>query len=164
MPVARHHNQAFQDPFLAELCAMAESMILAADKHARSLGMTLTDSNIRSAVIKAQAITAGESPKFPEGRPRDAIVRMLAQSLSEMRDDLASVPVEARPEHEKAGDDVRDISAADWHTALGGIEQSIEIRKSPVPGSRDYLEYLELFLKDFPSRVRFPRDDGASQP
>lgn len=124
-------SSAFQDPCLAQLCGLAESMILAADTHAKSIGVTLTDSTVRSAVNKARALTAGKSPKSPEGRPCDAIVWRLAEALHGMRDELASEPSDSDAENEPETEEAEPVSASDWCALL--VESSSPLRSARVP-------------------------------
>ena len=156
MANARTDMEAFRDPFLSHLCFHQEQMIQAADDHAAARGVTITDSNVRSAVIKARALTAGESPKFPEGRPRDTIVRKLSHALHAMRDELGVTDDPDTPADDSA---VEAISPRDWIAALDAVEASIALRKSPVPGARDYLDYARNFLQGTARTVNFPDGD-----
>jgi len=66
-----------KDPFYARLLFKIEQMICVADAEAKSQGLELTDSQVRSALVKAQKKVAGGEPDIPNATERDRVLAML---------------------------------------------------------------------------------------
>ena len=77
-----------KDSFYAGLLIQIERMIYLTDKEAWENGVELTDSQIRSALIKAKKLAQGDAPTVPEATPRDQVLAKLILSLQEAPGDL----------------------------------------------------------------------------
>ena len=132
-----------QDPFYAGLLLQIESRICQTDTDATEAGMPLTDSQVRSAVVKARKMAEGGQPAIAGETPRDLILRDLAQMLSRVPDFLQ----EARTNAE--GQTVRKpIDIKDWIKALETVLDSMKTRKVDQPGSRAYLDFAREFVAE----------------
>jgi len=130
-----------KDPFYAQVIFTIERMIYAADEAARIEGFQLTDSQIRSVLIKAEKLARGESPKLIATSPRDALLAELAQTVSH--------PPEGMMEETDKPDgttEMQPLEISEWVKAIEAAQGSIEIRRSQTTGSRDYLDYLKEFI------------------
>ena len=70
-----------KDPFYAGLLFQIEQMICQADDEAKSKGQILTDSQIRSALIKTRKRVGGGGPDIPETNERERIIAKLINNL-----------------------------------------------------------------------------------
>ena len=77
-----------KDPFYAGLLFKIEQIICQVDDEAKRQGLELTDSQIRSALVKARKKVAGEDPDIPEATERDKILAMLIDGLFQAPDDI----------------------------------------------------------------------------
>ena len=131
-----------KDPFYSGLLFKIEQMICVADDEAKSQGLELTDSQVRSAIVKARKKMEGENPNIPEATERDRILAMLIDGLFQAPDDiLEKIPgadgtVEEEP-----------LRISEWIKALETVEDSVKTRKSNIPGSRDYLNFVHRFIQ-----------------
>jgi len=131
-----------KDPFYAGLLFKIEQMICQVDDEAKSQGLELTDSQIRSALVKARKKVEGEDPDIPEATERDRILAVLIDGLFQAPDDImeqipgADGTVEEEP-----------LRLSEWIKALETVEDSVKTRKSNIPGSRDYLNFVHRFIQ-----------------
>ena len=121
-----------KDPYYAGLLLHIENIICITDDSAKGAGVVLTDSQVRSALIKVRKLIGGGEPDISETTDRDRILHRLIMSLYH----APSVLMEKRK--------LSDI--VDWAKAMETVEDSIRTRKSDVPGSRDYLDYVHHFM------------------
>lgn len=134
---------AMRDPFLSQLIYIVENVILSADKNATELGLKLNDSNVRSSLIKVRKKL--HLPVVPPSRnpaTKDEVLRELENAIIVQRSLMGSVDGE---ESDKSKS--KEIPLSDWRAALEAVIESIEIRRSPEPGSRYYLDFLHSFLQ-----------------
>jgi len=101
----------------------------------------LTDSQVRSAIIKAQKKVQGGEPDIPETNERERILAALIDSVYQAPDDLME-----RVISDDGTEEEQPLEISDWVNALETVEDSIKTRKSGVPGSRDYLNFLHGFI------------------
>jgi hypothetical protein len=130
-----------KDPFYAGLMYALESRICALDDRAREAGVILSDSQIQSMLIKLEKSLRGKSPGIPQGCPRD---QMLAVWIEANR----TPPEELRMERiQESGETVLEpISIGDWLLAVMALIESVKKRRSPIPGSRAYLDFVHDFI------------------
>ena len=131
-----------KDPFYAALLFQIERMICLADEEAKELGIELTDSQVRSALIKARKLVQGANPEVSDENERDQVLARLIRSIYHAPDDLM--------EETKASDgstETQPLQVPHWLNALETVADSIKTRKSDVPGSRCYLSYIHSFLE-----------------
>lgn len=118
-----------------ELLYSLEGHIAAEDKRAReNLGLTLTDSNVKSALRKAMVLSKGRSPKQPRPeklKPKERWIAGLARDFHGIGKTAAA-----------AG-----VSAGEFQRVLRKIENSIKVRTDPYGGSRSYLDFLKRFIE-----------------
>jgi hypothetical protein len=130
-----------KDPFYAGLVFQIEQMICLADEEAKEASLTLNDSQIQSALIKAQKLVKGGVPKVPEATDRERVLSKLIMSLYHAPDALmkeTTAPDGTREE--------RPLSISEWVKALETTVDSIKTRKDGAPGSREYLEFVHEFI------------------
>ena len=131
-----------KDPFYSGLLFKIEQMICVADDEAKSQGLELTDSQVRSAIVKARKKMEGENPNIPEATERDRILAVLIDGLFQAPDDiLEKIPW---------GDGIVDeepLRLSVWIKALETVEDSVKTHKSNIPGSRDYLNFIHRFIQ-----------------
>ena len=138
------HNpiDRMKDPFYAGLLFKIEQMICLADDEAKSQGLELTDSQVRSALIKAKKKVEGGEPDIPDATERDRILALLIDGLFQAPDDiLEQTPgADGRVQEEP-------LRISEWVKALETVEDSVKTRKSNIPGSRDYLNFVHRFIQ-----------------
>ena len=132
-----------KDPFYAGILFAIESKIHEGDRLAASRSIRLTDSNIRSLLIKAARAAQGRRPQ-PVSESAGDKDKFLAEFLDQLLAVRNSVSVE-----ESSSDGTRerqDLRASDWIASLGAVKESCSLRTGSETGSRDYLDFLAGFL------------------
>ena len=134
-----------RDPRYAGILLEIERKLHEADRLAVARGLTLTDSNIRSLLIRAINDAKGKATKSTETAASDKD-RFLADALQQ----LAAVRTAIVEEREHPDGSFKDhpMPAADWIASLEAIKDSCAVRTGREPGSRGYLEFLRGFMKD----------------
>ena len=137
------HNpiDRMKDPFYAGLLFQIEQMICQADDEAKRKGMELTDSQVRSAIIKAQKKAQGEDPNIPVTNEREQILAALIDSICQ-----APYQIMEQTLADDGTEEHQPLAISYWVNALETVQDSIKTRKRNVPGSRDYLNYLPGFI------------------
>lgn len=138
----RHHD-LMQDPFYASILFAIESKIYEGDRLAVSRGITLTDSNIRSLLIKTIHAARGKLPQ-PVPASAGAKDQFLAEFLYQMIAAKDSV-MERRESSDGTLEEI-PLPCTDWIKALETAKESCAIRTGDEPGSRDYLDFLADFI------------------
>ncbi|MEI6514360.1 MAG: hypothetical protein WCO77_00150 [bacterium] len=128
-----------KDPFYAGLMFQIESIICQVDNDAKINGLQLTDSQVRSSLIKAQKKLLGETPVIPQTNEREKILAGLITSLC--------LAPEALREEAGNNGEKKPLDILDWAKALEAVEDSVKTRKSDIPGSRDYLNFAQGFIR-----------------
>jgi hypothetical protein len=138
-------KDTMRDPRYSSILFAIESKLHEADCLALARGLSLTDSNIRSLLVRAMNDAKGKAAKAAEKAASDK-EQFLAEALEQVKA-IYSVIVE---EQQLADGTVqeRPLPVADWLLALDAIKDSCAIRTTQEPGSRGYLEYLKSFMKD----------------
>ena len=138
------HNPTdrLKDPFYAGLLFQIEQIICQADDAAKSQGLELTDSQVRSALIKAKKKVEGGDPDILEATERDRILAMLIDSLYQAPDDLIE-----QTTGEDGATHAQPLRISAWVKALEAVEDSVKTRKSSSPGSRNYLNFVQGFIR-----------------
>lgn len=130
------------DPFYAGMLFQLEQIICQADNDAKTKGLQLTDSQVRSALIKTQKTWQGGEPAIPETNEREKILAELINRLLHAPNEL----MEKRTTDDgRVEENPLDIS--DWLNALETVEDSLQTRRSTIPGSRNYLDYVHRFIE-----------------
>jgi hypothetical protein len=127
-----------RDPFYAPILFQIERRILAAHRNAKSHGIDLTDSQVRSILNKVRKSSAGSTPQMATTSPRDRILAELYQQLLHAKSCIAVASGEGSPQ---------EMPTGDWLLSLRTVEDSIRLRTTG-PGSRAYLTFLEGFLPE----------------
>lgn len=140
-----------RDAQFAPVLLAIERKIHALDRAAAGANIALTDSPVRSALIKAMKRKRGESPAIPSESARDRLLAGLIADLETMHAHGIRAYVPGAP-----GEAVKPLPGrlptAKWCDALATIENSIRIRTGG-PGSRGYLDYLVEFLLEVERRT-----------
>ncbi|MCK9589108.1 MAG: hypothetical protein WC076_08895 [Terrimicrobiaceae bacterium] len=132
-----------KDPFYAGILFAIESKIHEGDRLAASRGITLTDSNIRSLLIKTVHAARG---KLPQSVPASAGAKdqFLAEFLHQLI--AAKDSVMERQELPDGTLEESPLPCTDWIKALEAAKESCAIRTGDEPGSRGYLDFLADFI------------------
>ncbi len=122
-----------------------ESVFAATDIHAAREGMVLSDSAIRSLLVKAINEAGGKGAKAPAGKlsAKESLLAEALASLIGVRPLLKNVV-------EKDGKLVETdepISREIWVGLLETLKLSVETRGDGLPGGRGYLEFLKEFVE-----------------
>ncbi len=132
-----------KDAFFAGLMFQIEQMICMADTLARTSGCELTDSQVRSTIIKARKLVQGGQPNLPETTERDRILWGLAMGIYHAPDDLMEQSNDADGRLIES-----PLEISDWLKAIETVQHSIDTHRSDIPGSRNYLSFLQEFLAE----------------
>jgi len=130
-----------KDPYYAGLLFQIEQMICEADDEAKCMGLQLTDSQVRSAMLKAQRKVRGEEPVISETNEREKILSALIDSIYQAPDYIMK-----RTMTDDGAEEEEPLPISDWRKALETVAGSIQTRRSNVPGSRCYLDFLHGFI------------------
>jgi len=142
------HHDLMNDPFYAQLIHVIESTIVKIDKAASQSGFKCTDSLVKSALNKARRL---ESPDPANGRPdpanREEFIQEMANAIAVCRQELF---IEGSCCEEECSSDTHQhgVSHGDWVRAISAVEASLKIRRSPEPGGRDYLDFIQKFVTE----------------
>lgn len=137
-----------RDPFYAGLLCQIEHIICQADGDAKSKGIRLTDSQIKSALNKTRKKLEGGAPEIPTGSEKDGIIAQLIDSLSLAHHDLME-----RQRDPNGTETDKPLDVTDWVRAIETVEDSVKTRKSHIPGSRDYLDFVRGFIEQAKGRT-----------
>jgi hypothetical protein len=136
-------GDVMKDSFYAPILLEIENKIHEGDRLAAARGIYLTDSNIRSLLLKASHAAKGKKPK-PVPESASAKDKFLAEFLDQLIDLQNSIFVAESPVEGTV--DEQPLPVADWIRALACIKDSCGIRTGDEPGSRGYLDFLPGFL------------------
>ena len=137
-------HDLMRNPAYSPILYAIEKRLAELDTEAAAQGMTLTDSNARSILVRAANMSRGKPPAGKGGPGANPKEQFLARAVSEIikakdtiaeKHDLPDGTVERRP-----------LRANIWLDTLECLKESCEIRTGPTPGSRDYLDYIQSFL------------------
>ena len=140
--MSRNATDRMRDPFYAGLLFQIEKLIGQADVDAKSKGLSLTDSQIRSALIKTRKKLKGEQPAIPHSNEREQILLELIRCLI-----LAPTCIMEQVTTVDGGTEEKPLNLSDWSKAIETIEDSVKTRTGHLPGSRDYLDFVHGFLQ-----------------
>ncbi len=133
-----------RDPRYSPILLQIERTLYDADKLAASRAITLTDSSVRSLLVRAINEAKGRAAK---SAPSDASAKdhLLAETVGQLAGVRAAIVAESdRPD---GSVERHPLPAADWIVALEAIKDSCAVRTGGESGSRGYLEFLREFLK-----------------
>lgn len=138
--MSRHDTM--RDPRYAPILLQIERCLHDTDKLAAARGLTLTDSNVRSLLVRAINEAKGKTSKAAAS-DKD---RLLAEALHQ----LAAVRAAIVEERDRPDGTVErcPLPAGDWIAALEAIKESCALRTGHEPGSRGYLGYVGTFLEN----------------
>lgn len=146
-----------KDPFYANLLFRIETHVHAADCAAKATGMSLNDSQVRSAILRAAKVVAGQNPKLPDSNARDQLLASLVQVIADER-----IQTQMDPALASCGG--KEITPREWINALETVMDSIKTRTGSFSGSRDYLDFLKEFVEEFGVEVAFMNETEGSKP
>ncbi len=133
------------DPRFAGILYEIERTLHEADRLAVARSLPLTDSNIRSLLIRAINEAKGKSAKSG-ANAASGKDRFLAETLQQLAGVRAAI-VEELPQPDGSVQR-QPLPAADWIESLEAIKDSCAVRTGGEPGSRGYLEFLREFMAD----------------
>lgn len=139
--MSRHDTM--RDPRFAGILHAIESQLHATDRLVAARGLALTDSNVRSLLIRASNEARGKPVKADtSSSEKDRLLADAQRELTAVRAgiveerNLPDGSVERGP-----------LATADWIAALEAIKESCALRTGREPGSRAYLDFVGEFLK-----------------
>ena len=131
-----------KDPFYAKLLFEIEGKIHRKDALAKSQGITLTDSQVRSVIKKMFRVAQGKSNAPTKNiDAKEQILEELYQEILMFSSNLLERQIHTDGSHQ----DTR-LSTQDWLKALEVLNESIKIRTTTEFASRSYLEFLAGFI------------------
>ena len=126
------------DPFYNTVIFKIESHILERDQEAQTNeSLTLTDSDIKSALRKTMALMAGKQPLSKPKKAKDRWKGALAIELTGIYESL----------HKEKG-----LTRTEFKMILLTIEDSLKTRHVHHGHSRGYLDFLQEFIGDIKAR------------
>ena len=121
-----------KDPYYAEIMLEIETKIHEADSRSEeNYGVSLTDSNAKSAIRKAMGFMKRRPPQLKSDKPRDECLGGLAIELAGIGERLGQK---------------QDVEPGDYLRALLAVEDSLKTRNDHHGGPRGYLDFLGSFL------------------
>jgi hypothetical protein len=146
-----------KDPFYANLLFRIETHVHAADCAAKATGMSLNDSQVRSAILRAAKVVAGQNPKLPDSNARDQLLASLVQVIADER-----IQTQMDPALASCGG--KEITPREWINALETVMDSIKTRTGSFSGSRDYLDFLKGFMEESGVEIAVMKETEGSKP
>ena len=146
-----------KDPFYAYLLFRIETHVHAADCAAKATGMSLNDSQVRSAILRAAKVVAGQNPKLPDSNARDQLLASLVQVIADER-------IKTQLDPSLASRVGKEITPHEWINALETVMDSIKTRTGFFSGSRDYLDFLKEFVEESGIKIAVMNETEASKP
>jgi len=126
------------DPFYSPILYMIERAIAVRDREAQGRSVIIKDSQVRSILNKVRKKAEGGSPKIPSESERDNVLAAIFEDVIQARGEI---------QVEEADGTLTDLPVRDWILAVRSVEDSIRLRSSG-PGSREYLNFLDGFVKE----------------
>ncbi len=143
------HGDLMKDPFYAGILFEIERKLDEADRLASARGLRLTDSQVRSALVKAVNTARGRPPATASA-PAGEKERLLLDLGAQLESVRANIFVQQlRPDG--VAEEV-PLPTADWVKALEAVRKSCELRSGREPGSRAYLDFLRGFIAQAKNR------------
>ena len=119
-----------QDPLYNSVVHQVESLIHSVDEAAKTGGITLKDSEIKSAIQKVLGFAKGKIPKIPNKTAKEKMIENLIHEIRTIRKNM------------------EEFSNRDWITCLRVIDDSLKTRREMYGHSRGYLDFLKGFLEE----------------
>ena len=144
-----------KDPFYGYLMAVIEKEIAQADTEAKEHGRQFTDSQVRSALIKAIQIAKGEKPAIPAGSEHDRMLAGLISRILRKREQILTRVLDenGNPPEENSYTRDQPIPPRIWILAMETTAASLKIRTQMNSGSRGYLDFIHDFIKTMPASI-----------
>ena len=132
-----------KDPFYANILFAVEIKLHEADLRALRRGLILTDSAIRSVLVRAMNAAKARPPAAvsSEAGAKDKFLAELLEQLGAVRSAIR----ERRSRPDGSTEEIL-LPVTDWVVALECLRDSCELRTGTQPGSREYLDYLRDFI------------------
>lgn len=144
-------NDAMRDPFYAPVIFAIESKIHEADRLAAARGIVLSDSAIRSLLVRAINEARGKPAKSaPGASAKDQLIGEIPAQLASVRAGfkIGQSSLDGTPE------DTVPLPVGDWILALEAVKNSCAIRTTGAPGSRGYLDYVGQFIQEATAKTK----------
>lgn len=130
-----------RDPFFAQLMFLIEEAVCTADADAQGRGIVLKDSQILSALTKAHGLVAGKQPKINDTSEADRILKDLIEKIADLPTTFIGIVVD-----ESSGEIGPSAGKREWMMAIEAVMDSLSVRRSGIPGSREYLDFVKGFI------------------
>ena len=126
-----------KDPKLQDLMYRLESRIHDFDERAKSAGIVITDTNVKSVIRKFMGVIKGKPSSSSDTTEVDRAMRDLTLLLVIFRENYDS----GEASDEKFG-------KKDWLLLLKALEDTLKTRREMYGHSRGYLDFLKGFLEE----------------
>lgn len=137
-PTRVNTTDLMNDPFYSPILYMIERAIAVRDREAQGRSVIINDSQVRSILNKVRKKAEGGSPKIPAESERDKVLAAIFEDVIQARGEI---------QVEELDGTLTDLPVRDWILVLRSVEDSIRLRSSG-PGSREYLIFLDGFIKE----------------
>ncbi len=123
-----------KNPFYAQIMHRIETLIHSRDAEAlRDSSLSLTDSNIKSALRKAVGFLQGKRPALDMDDAREQWISRVATELVSLGDFLK---------------EKQELEQKEYLRALLAVEDSLKTRREMYGHSRGYLDFLKRFIEN----------------
>lgn len=116
-----------------------EKRIHQLDSELKERGIILNDSNVKSALAKAEKLAKGKSLLAKPKDKKEEAIFLIAEEINKLKFELV---------HKIGSDDNSSgrfkADASFWINVLDAVKDSLNLRITP--GERNYLDYLEGFM------------------
>jgi hypothetical protein len=146
------HGDVMKDPFYAGILYEIERRLHEADQLGAKRGIKLTDSQVRSVLVKAVNTARGRPPK-PAASPSGGKEQLLLELGEQLQAVRANILVQEAGPVGPVGAEM-PLPTADWVIALEVVRESCELHSGREAGSRGYLDYLRGFLPAAKNRMQ----------
>jgi len=136
-----------RDPRFSNIHYAIESKLHEVDCLAGTRGVALTDSAVRSLLVRCINEAKGKVAKSTAASDKD---RFLAEALQQLALVRASI-MEEWPRSDGSVE-LRPLPTVDWIASLEAIKDSCSVRTGSEPGSRSYLDFLKGFIEQVSTR------------
>jgi len=127
-----------KDPKFQDLMYRLESRIHDFDERAKSAGIVITDTNVKSVIRKFMGVIKGKSSSSSSDTTEvDRAMIDLTLLLVVFRENYDS---------EETGD--QKLGKKDWLLLLKALEDTLKMRREMYGHSRGYLDFLKGFLEE----------------
>lgn len=136
-----NYRKLMSQPANAKVAYQLESLILRKDQAMQQQGITLKDSDVKSAIVKAVGMIRRKPPKK---KPENDLERGIMALAHELAGGWEMVELEEEDDDSLAEENEKKRRVS---LILEAIKDSVNTRREMYGHARGYLDYLPRFLK-----------------